>query len=215
MSTGYRAARGRYVLSMDGDMQEVLPQVERMFDAIAAGHDVVLGRRFQSDTYLLGYPLSKLLANRMFHGLTRILCDRRTHDVTNNLKLFRREVLSQLRITESGFAANAEIGLQLHLMGLSIQTVSVCWIGRRSQMGSSSFRLLHSGPPYARVLWKTWQARVLKRGPYRSLLRLRQDPLKSPAPISGRPGTSVGTADGRFALDDEHRAAAGENASKC
>ena len=181
LAAGYRAARGKYVLSMDCDFQRLLPDVCPMFDAAAAGHDVIFGSRFQPGTYLAGYPLGKLIANRGFHAVARLLFTRSIHDVTNNLRLVRRDVLLRLRIAERGFAANAEIGLQPYLMGLGVKDVPMSWIGREPGMGTSSFPLLQSGPAYVRVLWNTWLARSLCRGPYRSLVGRIDRPLADDA----------------------------------
>ena len=43
---GYRAATGRYVLSMDCDFQHLLPEIRDIFDAAAQGYEVVVGGRF-------------------------------------------------------------------------------------------------------------------------------------------------------------------------
>ena len=43
--------------------------------------------------------------------LTVVLFGRRIRDVTNNLKIMRREVVQDLRLRQSGFAVNAETGV--------------------------------------------------------------------------------------------------------
>ena len=83
-------------------------------------------------------------------------------DVTNNLKLMRGELAKQLVVTEPWFAANAEIGLQLVLLGGNVREVPISWIDRSFDMGQSSFKVLASGAGYARVLWR--YARVTRFG---------------------------------------------------
>ncbi len=75
-------------------------------------------------------------------------------DVTNNLKLMRGDLAKQLVISEPWFAANAEIGLQLALLGGTVREVPISWINRTFDMGQSSFKVLESGAGYARVLWR-------------------------------------------------------------
>jgi hypothetical protein len=75
-------------------------------------------------------------------------------DVTNNLRLMRGELAHRLVVNEPWFAANAEIGLQLALLGTAIREVPISWINRTFDMGQSSFKVIRSGPGYARVLWR-------------------------------------------------------------
>jgi glycosyltransferase involved in cell wall biosynthesis len=154
LADGYRATSGRFVLSMDCDFQHLLPEFQDLFDAAAAGYDVAIGSRFSRHSVLLNYPYQKIIANRGFHVLAQILLRRRFRDVTNNLKLMRREVVEDLQLSDPGFAANAETGLQPILMGYSFEEVPISWINRDPGMGVSSFRLAKVGGGYWRVLFR-------------------------------------------------------------
>lgn len=155
IADGYKAATGRYILSMDCDFQHLLPQLRDLFD-VAEGHDVVVGSRFSRHSVLLNYPLPKIVVNRGFHLLAQIVLFRRFRDLTNNLKLMRREVVEQLELTQPGFGINAETGLQPLLMGFKVKEVPISWIDRTPDMGVSSFRLVRVGGGYVQVLWKLW-----------------------------------------------------------
>jgi len=85
-----------------------------------SGYDVVVGSRFSRHSVLLNYPWLKIVTNRGFHVLAQIVLLRRFRDLTNNLKLIRREVIEKLQLREPGFAVNAETGLQPLLMGHTI-----------------------------------------------------------------------------------------------
>ncbi|MGD9026206.1 MAG: glycosyltransferase [Desulfobacterales bacterium] len=169
ISDGYRTATGRYILSMDCDFQHLLPEVRDLFDAAAKGYDVVVGSRFSRNSILLNYPFQKILANRGFHVLAQLVLLRRFRDLTNNLKLIRREVVENLRLMEPGFAVNAEIGLQSLLMGCEIKEVPISWINRTSDMGTSNFRLMQVSGGYIRVLWRVLLRRFLGIGAYKSI----------------------------------------------
>ncbi|MGF1934216.1 MAG: bifunctional class I SAM-dependent methyltransferase/glycosyltransferase family 2 protein [Nostoc sp. ChiQUE02] len=156
IADGYRVATGRYILSMDCDFQHLLPEIRDLFDAAAEGYDVVVGSRFSRHSVLLNYPFQKIFVNRGFHLLAQILFLRHFRDLTNNLKLMRREVVENLQLTQPGFAVNAETGLQPLLMGYSIKEVPISWINRTPDMGVSSFRLLKVGGGYWQVLLRLW-----------------------------------------------------------
>ena len=159
IAEGMKAATGRYVLSMDCDFMHILPELRDMFDEAAAGADVVLGSRFSRSSVLINYPIQKILCNRSFHLLLNLIFRRKMRDVTNNLKLMRREVVDDLDLESAWFAANAETGLKPILMGYDVRPAAISWINRTPEMGASSFSLLKNGLGYAKVLgglaWKT------------------------------------------------------------
>jgi len=164
IADGYRQTTGEYVLSMDCDFQHLLPEIRDMFDAAAEGYDLVVGSRFSRRSVLLNYPFQKIVANRGFHTLAKIILRRQFRDLTNNLKLLRREVVEHLELTQPGFAVNAETGLQPLLMGYKIKEVPISWINRTPGMGVSSFRLAKVGGGYWQVLLRLWFRTTFRGG---------------------------------------------------
>jgi dolichol-phosphate mannosyltransferase len=169
IADGYRVATGRYILSMDCDFQHLLPEIRDLFDAAADGYDVVVGSRFSRHSVLLNYPFQKVIANRGFHTIAQLALWRRFRDLTNNLKLMRREVAERLILEEPGFAVNAETGLQPLVMGYRVAEVPISWINRAPDMGSSSFRLMRVGGGYWRVLRRLWRRVTIGGGAYAGL----------------------------------------------
>lgn len=149
---GYAAATGRYILSMDCDFEMLVPELQDLFDVVAAGHDGAIGSRFSHESVLLNYPAAKLLGNRAFHVIAKLVARRPIHDVSNNLKFYRADILRDLDITQDGFAANAETGLKPLLAGHDIVEVPIAWINRSADMGTSTFRVAGVAPGYVRAL---------------------------------------------------------------
>jgi dolichol-phosphate mannosyltransferase len=164
IAAGYRVATGPYVLSMDCDFQHLLPELRDLFDAAAEGYDVAVGSRFSRHSVLLNYPMQKIVVNRGFHVLAQLFFGRRFRDLTNNLKLMRREVVDHLQLTQPGFAVNAETGLRPLLMGYSVKEVPISWINRTPDMGVSSFQLVKVGGGYWQVLLQLWIQQLLSKG---------------------------------------------------
>ena len=179
IADGLAAATGKYVLTMDCDFQHLLPEFRDLLDGAAEGYDVVIGSRFSRHSVLLNYPFMKILANRAFHAIAVVLFGRRIRDVTNNLKIMRREVVQDLRLRQPGFAVNAETGLQPFLLGYTVKQVPISWINRTPGMGVSSFRLASVGGGYWKVLVGLWLNYMFGIGPYRSLAR--QSPASAAA----------------------------------
>ncbi len=175
LRTGLRAATGEFVVLMDADFQDILPEMRDLFEAVAEGADVAVGSRFSRESVLLNYPWTKIMANRLFHVLANVLVmptwrrqwsargkppvhpqsvGGRGHfrDISNNLKVMRRDVVDRLVLRADDFAANAETGLRPLLMGYDVREVPISWINRTAEMGTSSFKLMKTGPNYVRFL---------------------------------------------------------------
>jgi dolichol-phosphate mannosyltransferase len=163
---GYAAANGKYILSIDCDFINIASEFRGLFDTVAEGYDGAVGSRFSSESALVRYPFLKILCNRGYHLLLNLLLGKRVRDISNNLKLYRAEILKNLEIEEDHFAANVETGLKPVLQGYRIREVPTSWINRTADMGKSSFNLLKVGPDYLGVLlrtaWRYW------RGQYRA-----------------------------------------------
>jgi len=178
---GYAAATGQWVLSMDCDFQHLLPEMREMFDRASEGTPVVVGSRFSRHSVLLNYPVAKIVSNRGFHLLATVVIGRRFRDVTNNLKLLRRDVVERLLLASPGFAVNAETGLLPILMGYPMAESPISWINRSFDMGHSSFKLVRVGGGYVGVLWNIFRARTFGSGPYSPLPRTA---LRRPNPVA-------------------------------
>ena len=171
IAEGLSQASGRYVLTMDCDFEHLLPEFRDLFDGAVEGYDVVVGSRFSRHSVLLNYPFLKIVANRGFHLLARLLLLRNFRDLTNNLKLMRRQVVADLRLRQPGFAVNAETGFQPLILGYRLKEVPISWINRVPGMGTSSFRLIQAGGGYWRVLLDIWLKQLCGSGRYRNLRR--------------------------------------------
>jgi dolichol-phosphate mannosyltransferase len=174
---GYAAATGRYILTMDCDFIQIVPELRDLFDAVAAGHDGAIGSRFSHESVLINYPLLKVICNRGFHLVLNLLLWKRVRDISNNLKLMRADILKSIVIEEDHFAANVETGLKPILAGYDIKEIPISWINRTVEMGRSSFRILGVAPRYLSVLIRiVWHASLCRAG-----VRRADAPLKKAA----------------------------------
>jgi len=158
---GLKEAEGEYVLIMDSDFQHIIPEMRDLFDAVAEGADVAVGSRFSRESVLLKYDFTKIIANRFFHILANLFLGRQFRDISNNLKIFRREVAKSIVIEYDDFAANAETGLKPLLSGYRVKEVPISWVNRSVDMGASSFKVFKTGPNYFRLLLKLLWRRLI------------------------------------------------------
>ncbi len=171
---GYAAATGRYILSMDCDFVQILPEFRDLFDAVAAGHEGAVGSRFSHESVMINYPFFKILCNRCFHLLVNLCLRQHVRDISNNLKLYRADILKGMEIEQPHFAANAETGLKPLLAGYDIQEVPISWINRTVEMGNSSFRIFNVAPNYLAALIRMVASSMRQR---KRMARARQKDL--------------------------------------
>ena len=149
---GLGKAEGEYVVIMDSDFQHIIPEMRDLFDAVAQGADVAVGSRFSRKSVLIRYDFSKIIANRTFHILANLFLGRHFRDISNNLKIFRRDVIKHLIIESDAFSANVETGLTPLLLGYRVVEVPISWINRDMEMGVSTFKIFKAGPGYSKIL---------------------------------------------------------------
>jgi glycosyltransferase involved in cell wall biosynthesis len=93
IAAGFAAARGHYIASCDGDLQNDPADIPRMLH-IAADHDIVCGwRRRRRDDFL-----TRSLPSMAANWLIGLVSGVRLHDHGCSLKLFRAEVVRPLRL---------------------------------------------------------------------------------------------------------------------
>lgn len=157
---GLKNAQGEYIVLMDCDFLAIIPEMRDLFDAVKNGADVAVGSRFSRGSVLLNYPFTKIIANRAFHCLANILLGKHFRDLTNNLKILKREAAEKITIEFNDFAANAETGIKPLLMGFKVTEVPISWMNRSANMGLSSFKILKTGPNYFWLLCRLVGKRI-------------------------------------------------------
>ncbi len=166
LKTGFKNIdpKATFVLTMDSDFVENIGEVRRLIEALETrGGDGVIGSRFVNGSRLVGYPLVKRLLNRSFHRIVRALFGIRQQDMTNNFKLYRREIFERIPWKSDGFAINAETGMLPILSSYRIEESPISWVARRPEMGKSKFRILKHGRDYFKVIAYAWRLRNSKK----------------------------------------------------
>lgn len=153
-----------YVLMLDCDFIENIPDIQKMIN-LSRSTDGLLGSRYIKKGQLINYPIIKKIANRAFHILIRLFLGITQSDVTNNFKLYRKEVVERIKplLTSEGFSVNAETGIYPLLLGYRLREVPVFWIGRTKNMGLSNFNVIKVCPGYIKVLFKTFTFKYFKK----------------------------------------------------
>jgi glycosyltransferase involved in cell wall biosynthesis len=93
-AAGFAHARGRLVVTSDGDLQNDPRDIPAMVTLIDQGNDIVCGWRKDRKDTLMTRRLPSVLANKLISWATGVAL----HDYGCSLKVFRSEVVKPLRL---------------------------------------------------------------------------------------------------------------------
>jgi glycosyltransferase involved in cell wall biosynthesis len=93
-SAGFDHARGRLIVTADGDLQNDPRDIPAMVERLDQGFDIVCGWRKSRKDALISRRLPSTIANRMISAATGV----RLHDYGCSLKVFRAEVVKSLKL---------------------------------------------------------------------------------------------------------------------
>ena len=94
LATGFRAARGRFVITMDSDLQDDPAEIPGLIAKLEEGFDLVSGwKKTRHDPIF-----SKNLPSKLFNRVTSRLSGIRLHDFNCGLKAYRYEVVKDIPV---------------------------------------------------------------------------------------------------------------------
>lgn len=93
LTAGFRAVRGKIVITMDADLQDDPAEIPRFLAVLEEGWDVVSGWKYPRRD-----PWTKTWPSRLFNWTTRTLTRVPLHDFNCGFKAYRVEVVREVRI---------------------------------------------------------------------------------------------------------------------
>lgn len=92
---GFKAARGRVVVTMDADLQDSPEEIPEMFRMVTEeGWDVVSGwKQHRQDN-----KLTKNLPSKLYNATARWITEIRLHDMNCGLKAYKNEVIKDIEV---------------------------------------------------------------------------------------------------------------------
>jgi glycosyltransferase involved in cell wall biosynthesis len=93
LAVGFERARGRYVVTMDGDLQDDPAEIPGLIALLETGYDLVSGWKKKRQD-----PLSKTVPSRFFNFVTRRIAGIPLHDFNCGLKAYRSEVVKTVKV---------------------------------------------------------------------------------------------------------------------
>ena len=145
---GITKSNGDYICVMMADLSDDIQDLKTYYEKINNnGLDAVLGSRFIKNSKVFEYPKIKLILNRIFNYLVKILFLSNYNDFTNAFKIYKKSTLLKLRpfVSES-FNIFLELPLKLISRGYKYEVTPIKWTNRKK--GKSKFKIKELGAKY-------------------------------------------------------------------
>lgn len=93
LQSGFNKAGGRYIVTMDADLQDDPSEIPAMVDMLKNGYDLVSGWKKKRHD-----PVSKTIPSKLFNIGTSWVTGIRLHDFNCGLKAYKREVIENINL---------------------------------------------------------------------------------------------------------------------
>lgn len=145
---GITKSEGDYICVMMADLSDDIQDLKTYYEKINNSElDAILGSRFIKNSKVFEYPIIKLLLNRIFNYLVKILFLSNYNDFTNAFKIYKKSSLLKLRpFVSEGFNIFLELPLKLISRGYKYEVTPIKWTNRKK--GKSKFKIKELGAKY-------------------------------------------------------------------
>jgi glycosyltransferase involved in cell wall biosynthesis len=93
LSYGFQLANGKYIATMDGDLQDNPAEIPEMLKMLENGFDLVSGWKKKRHD-----PWHKTIPSKLFNFIVSIVCGQRLHDFNCGLKAYKAEVAKSVQL---------------------------------------------------------------------------------------------------------------------
>ncbi len=134
--TGFRQVTGDIVIVQDADLEYDPAEYQRLVKPILDGKaDVVYGSRFMGDRPHRVLYFWHRVGNAFLTLLSNILTNLNLTDMETCYKVFKREIIQNIKIEEERFGFEPEITAKIAKMGCAIYEVGIAYYGRTYEQG--------------------------------------------------------------------------------
>lgn len=140
ITTGIINSRKKYFTIMMADSSDGIQDLKKYYlHAKKNKYDAIFGSRFYKKSQVTNYPIVKLLLNRIFNYMVKIIYGYDFNDFTNAFKCYRTKYIKEkiLPIDSYSFNVFFEIPIKCFIYNAVIQKIAINWTNQRK--GKSNF----------------------------------------------------------------------------
>ncbi|MDD4899094.1 MAG: glycosyltransferase [Candidatus Omnitrophica bacterium] len=160
IKSGFSQAQGEVVVPVMGDLCDELSTIKEMLKKIEEGFDVVCGCRYIKGGARIGGSRLKGFLSASAGWSLYYLLGVPTHDIANAFKMYRKNVIDNIKIEAKGFEISMEIPLKAFYQGFKIAEVPTTW--REREKGKSSFKIFKLIPVYLGLYFWAIRRRIMR-----------------------------------------------------
>jgi len=153
LRTGFGAARGRHIQTMDSDLSHEPEVIQSLWDARERA-DVIIASR-----YVKGggaeMPKFRAVLSRILNVTFTTAFRMPVHDISSGFRLYRATTLKSISFHASDFDVLEEILILIYINGGTVTEVPFMY--RPRQAGKSHAKLIQFGIAYARTFHAMWK----------------------------------------------------------
>jgi len=143
---GISHAKGDYILIMDCDLSHDPAEVKTLFDERKEA-DIVVGSRYEGGSAEMSF--SRNIISRTSNIVVNNFLGVNVKDISTGFKLYKREVLQSLKLTNDGFGLHVEILLKAANKGYKIKEIPIHY---KKSLTESTLNYRKQVPSYARAV---------------------------------------------------------------
>lgn len=147
---GINESSTEYVVIVMADLCDDPRTINKMYEEIIKGWDIVCGSRYSPGGTKSGGPRIQGLLSTIVCKSMHYLVGIPTSDVSNAFKMYKKAVFRNIKFNpNSGVECSMELILQAFFSGAKITDVPTSWRGR--EVGKSKFKLMKRAPKYYQI----------------------------------------------------------------
>ena len=161
VNEGINKANGEAVCIMMSDLSDSIDDLKKYYSIIKdESVDAVFGSRFIQGSKIIDYPKKKLILNRIFNLITKLLFFSDYNDFTNAFKIYKKNaLLKTFPLVSESFNIFLELPLKIISRKMKYKIIPISWINRKE--GVSKFDIKELRAKYLFTLTYCWLEKLL------------------------------------------------------
>ena len=161
ITEGINNSSGELICIMMSDLSDDIEDFKKYYNLIKEeGVDAIFGSRFIRGSKITDYPKKKLILNRIFNIVTKILFISDYNDFTNAFKIYKKEaILKTFPLVSESFNIFLELPLKIISRRMKYKIIPISWTNRKE--GDSKFDIKELKSKYLFTLIYCWLEKIL------------------------------------------------------